>query len=81
MQDSYSNGCNDFAVAQVGFLSSSNDGFLLGPAKPDTKFVACRLHIELRCLQCQKNPVRRNAWEAGGRQSMKNRLRHAMKSV
>lgn len=36
MQDAYGDGCNDVAVAQVGFFSSSNDGFLLGPAKPET---------------------------------------------
>ncbi len=34
MQDAYGDGCNDVAVAQVGFFSSSNDGFLSRPAKP-----------------------------------------------
>lgn len=36
MQDAYGDGCNDVSVAQFGFFSSSNDGFLLGPAKPET---------------------------------------------
>ena len=36
MQDAYGDGCNDVAVAQIRFLSFSNDGFLLGSAKPVT---------------------------------------------